>query len=244
MQKRNQNMSTKAQRKLNLSAVCDADQYEPGIARCLSEKQAKALPARHLANGMSLFAELILTHYDGIAEAFGTNNGVELSFKLAMGPQKDELKISYKPVSEVKDAAIATLPDPDQEEMPFMKPRDRSPRADESAHAVDVEVLPPGLPEPMMALPAPEPGIEEQDAYEAGRFAAAEGASSSLNPHSFQSAEWQAWARGWREQRDAELQEEQECPPEEDPVERAEGPADEGPLDLREDLTDCDDEEE
>ena len=225
-------MSTKAQRKLNLSAVCDADQYEPVIAGCLSEKQAKALPARHLANGMSLFAELILTHYDGIAEAFGTNNGVELSFKLAMGPQKDELKISYKPVSEVKDAAMATLPDPDQEEMPFMKPKASATAQHDTAVAVDAEVLPARLPEPMMALPAPEPSAEEKDAYEAGRFAAAEGGSSSLNPYPFQSPEWQAWAKGWREERDAELHNEEES--------RAE----EGPLDLREDLTDCGDEEE
>ena len=49
-------MSTKAQRKLNLSALCDADQYEPVVAGCLTEKQAKSLPARHLANGLSLMA--------------------------------------------------------------------------------------------------------------------------------------------------------------------------------------------
>ena len=134
---------------MNLSALADADQYEPVVAGCLSEKQAKLLPARHLANALALMAELMLTHYDGIAEAFESNNGVEVSLKLQMGGPKDELKIAYKPASEVKDAASASVPDPNQEEMDFVGPKSPAAR---TGQVVDVEALP----GPRIGLPAPE----------------------------------------------------------------------------------------
>ena len=218
-------MSTKAQRKLNLSALCDADQYEPVVAGCLTEKQAKSLPARHLANGLSLMAELILTHYDGIAEAFTTNNGVEVSLKLALGPQKDELKIAYKPASEVKDAAMATVPDPDQTEMDFVRPKPPVAPAATAAPVVDVVALP----EPALGLPAPEQTEEEREAHEKGRAAAIEGRAYSTNPYLYRSAQWRAWADGWRSEAD-----------EGDP----EAADDAGPMDLNENLTDHADEEE
>ncbi|HEY1122244.1 MAG TPA: hypothetical protein VGE67_11620 [Haloferula sp.] len=218
-------MSTKAERKLNLSALCDADQYEPVVAGCLTEKQAKSLPARHLANGLSLMAELMLTHYDGIAEAFTTNNGVEVSLKLAIGPQKDELKIAYKPTSEVKDAAMATVPDPDQVEMDFVKPRPPAAPAPQVAPVVEIQALP----APALGLPAPEQSEEEREAYEKGAAAAIEGSAFSTNPYTYRSAQWRAWADGWRAEAD-----------EGDP----EASDDAGPMDLREDLTDHSDEEE
>lgn len=215
-------MSTKAQRKMNLSALADADQYEPVVAGCLSEKQAKLLPARHLANGLALFAELILTHYDGIAEAFDTNNGVEVSLKLQMGGQKDELKISYKPASEVKDTASASVPDPNQEEMEFVKPKPQpAAPAAKSGPVVEAEVLP----APMMALPAPELTKTEQDARDRGEAAARKGQAFSTNPYLYQSPEWLAWADGWR----AEAKEA-----------RADDDDADGPMDLREDLSDRD----
>ena len=218
-------MNTKAQRKLNLSALCDADQYESVVAGCLSEKQAKSLPARHLANGLALMAELMLTHYDGIAEAFTTNNGVEVSLKLVIGPQKDELKIAYKPASEVKDAAMATVPDPDQVEMDFVKPKPRATAATPAAPVVEIEALP----APALLLPAPEQSAEEREAYEKGTAAAIEGQAFSTNPYPYRSSEWRAWADGWRAEAD-----------EADP----EASDDAGPMDLNENLTDHADEEE
>lgn len=227
--------TTKAQRKLNLSALCDADQYEPVVAGCLSDKQAKTLPPRHLANGMALFAELILTHYDGIAEAFDTNNGLEISMKLQFGPQKDELKFAYKPVSEVKDAAMATVPDPNQTEMDFAKPvRPAGPQGD----VVDVEAVPAGLPAPALGLPVPERTESEREANEKGTAAALAGRSFSTNPYLYRTPEWHAWADGWRAEAD-------EGDPEADDdldIEAREEAT--GPMDLREDLTDHDDEEE
>ena len=215
-------MSTKAQRKMNLSALADADQYEPVVAGCLSEKQAQLLPARHLANGLALMAELILTHYDGIAEAFDTNNGVEVALKLQLGGQKDELKISYKPASEVKDAASASVPDPNQAEMEFVKPKPSTPPAG-TGPIVEVEALP----EPRLALPAPELTKTQQDARDRGVNAARKGQSLSTNPYLYQSPEWFAWAAGWKSgSTDAE-----------------EGEADPGLMDLREDLNDRGEEE-
>lgn len=230
-------MSTKAQRKMNLSALADADQYEPVVAGCLSEKQAKLLPARHLANGLALMAELILTHYDGIAEAFDTNNGVEVSLKLQLGGQKDELRISYKPASEVKDAASATVPDPNQVEMDFAKPKPQpaAPAAKGGPVVVDVEALP----EPRLALPAPELTKTQQDARDRGVNSARKGEGFSMNPYLYQSPEWHAWADGWKsvatdaEEEDAGSGEDAGAQEDED-----------GPMDLREDLNDRGDEEE
>ena len=201
-------MNTKAQRKMNLSALCDAEQYEPIVAGCLSEKQAKALPARHLANGLSLMAELILTHYDGVAEAFTTNNGVELSLKLVIGPQKDELKFAYKPVSEVKDMALAMLPEPEdpaQETMDFVKPGGGAKKEPE---IVEAEVIP-ALPAPMAGLPAPERTPEEVDAYEEGRDAYAEGPAIGTNPYDSakQPDLYRAWLDGWNDEKEAEANE-------------------------------------
>ena len=191
-------MNTKAQRKLNLSALCDADQYEPVVEGCLSEKQANILPPRHLANGLALMAELILTHYDGIAEAFDHNNGVEVSMKLQIGGQKDELKISYKPTSEVKDAAMAIVPDRNQAEMDFVKP---SSDAKNEPEIVEAEVIP-TLPAPMEGLPAPALTEEEQEAYDAGYDAALSGESYSTNPHPYDESNrshlWTQWAEGWK----------------------------------------------
>ncbi|WP_193211433.1 hypothetical protein [Luteolibacter marinus] len=201
-------MNTKAQRKMNLSALCDAEQYEPIVAGCLSDKQAKALPARHLANGLSLMAELILTHYDGVAEAFTTNNGVELSLKLVIGPQKDELKFAYKPVSEVKDVAAAMLPEPEdpaQETMDFVKPNGGTKKEPE---IVEAEVIP-ALPAPMMALPAPEKGAGELEAYAEGREAYAEGPAIGTNPYDSakQPELYRAWLEGWNDEKEAEANE-------------------------------------
>jgi hypothetical protein len=229
-------MSTKAQRKMNLSALADADQYEPVVAGCLSEKQAKLLPARHLANGLALFAELILTHYDGIAEAFDTNNGVEISLKLQLGGQKDEMKISYKPASEVKDSASATVPDPNQEEFGFTKrPQPTPPTAPAARAGQVVEIQ--ALPEPMLGLPAPELTTTQQDARDRGVNAARKGEHRSTNPYLYQSPEWHAWADGWKSAAtDAEESDDLD-------IGKREEDAD-GPMDLREDLNDRGGEEE
>lgn len=228
-------MSTKAQRKMNLSALADADQYEPVVAGCLSEKQAKLLPARHLANGLALFAELILTHYDGIAEAFDTNNGVEISLKLQLGGQKDEMKISYKPASEVKDSASATVPDPNQEEFGFTKRPQPTPPAGPAARAgqvVDIQALP----EPMLGLPAPELTKTQQDARDRGIASARIGHAFSMNPYLYQSPDWHAWAAGWRS-----VATDAEEAGDDDLDIRA---REDGPMDLREDLNDRGGEEE
>lgn len=224
---------------MNLSALADADQYEPVVAGCLSEKQAKLLPARHLANGLALMAELILTHYDGIAEAFDTNNGVEVSLKLQLGGQKDEMKISYKPASEVKDSASATVPDPNQEEFGFTKRPQSSPPAAPAAKApAVVDVV--ALPEPRLALPAPELTKTQQDARDRGIASAKIGHGFSMNPYLYQSPEWHAWADGWRSvATDAEEAGDDDL----DIGKREEGDED-GPMDLREDLTDRDGGEE
>lgn len=228
---------------MNLSALADAEQYEPVVAGCLSDKQAKLLPARHLANGLVLFAELMLTHYDGIAEAFDTNNGVEVSFKLQLGGQKDELKLSYKPTGEVKDSASATVPDPLQEEIDFNKPRTPAAPAQPTpaATVVDVDSVPLGLPEPRLALPAPELTKTLQDARDRGIASAQKGQAFSVNPYLYQSPKWHAWADGWKsEAKDAE--------PESDDLEigTREEEADDAdvPMDLDENLSDAADEEE
>jgi hypothetical protein len=227
--------STKAQRKMNLSALADADQYEPVVAGCLSDKQAKLLPARHLANGLALMAELILTHYDGIAEAFDTNNGVEISLKLQLGGQKDELKISYKPASEVKDAASAAVPDPNQEEMDFVKPKPKpKPATASGPSVVDVEALP----APALGLPAPERTKTEQDAWDRGQASAIKGEAFSANPYLFRSPEWHAWADGWRSE--ANEGEPEAGDGDLDIQPREEG----GPMDLDENLSDHADSEE
>lgn len=229
-------MSTsKAQRKLNLSALCDADQYEPVVAGCLTEKQARTLPPRHLANALSLMAELFLTHYDGIAHAFEKNNGAEVSLKLQLGPQKDELKLAYKPANEVKDSAMATVPDPDQTEMDFVKPK---PPAAPTAPVMDVESVPAGLPEPALGLPAPERTEKEREAYEKGTAAALAGRSFSTNPYLYRTPEWHAWADGWRAEAD------EGDPEADDDLDIGTREEADGPMDLREDLTDHDDEEE
>ncbi|MCW1885596.1 hypothetical protein OKA04_12730 [Luteolibacter flavescens] len=208
--------STKAQRKLNLSALCDADQYEPVVAGCLTDKQSKALPPRHLANFLSLAAELFLTHYDGISHSFEINNGAEVSLKLQLGPQKDELRLSYKPANEVKDSAMATVPDPDQVEMDFAKPKPKPP---ESAPAPATVVDVAAVPEPLLGLPAPEETEEEKQAYLDGREASANGRAFSTNPNLFKSAAWFAWVKGWDDGRrrceDPDEQEE-EAPQERD----------------------------
>jgi len=235
-------MSTsKAQRKMNLSALADAEQYEPVVAGCLSEKQAKLLPARHLANGLALFAELMLTHYDGIAEAFDTNNGVEVSLKLQLGGQKDELKLSYKPTGEVKDSASATVPDPNQEEFGFTKPKQPSPppAPAPAATVVDVDSVPMGLPEPRLALPAPELTKTEQDARDRGIASAKKGEGFSVNPYLYQSPEWHAWADGWKSAaNDAEEADDLDIGKRDDAEDA------DGPMDLDENLSDAADEEE
>jgi hypothetical protein len=92
---------------------------------------------------------------------------------------------------------------------------------------VEVEALP----EPRLALPAPELTKTQQDAWDRGVNAARKGQHRSTNPYLYQSPEWFAWADGWKStSTDAEEGEA-------DDLEIGKRDED-GPMDLREDLSD------
>ena len=158
-------------RKAMLTQVCDAENYLPIIAACLDDAQSKKLKPRHMANFMALSAELFISNYSMIAEAFERNNGLEIGFKARLAQEKDNVEIQFKPQDVFKDSASAPLPDEDQEEFPFVKKS--APVSPAPGPVVEAEVLALPAPGEVLALPAPADETvrseEEQTAFNEGR---------------------------------------------------------------------------
>lgn len=153
------------QRKAMLTQVCDAENYLPIITACLDEAQVKKLKPRHMANFMALSAELFISNYAMIADAFERNNGLEIGFKAKLAQEKDNVEIQFKPVDVFKDSASANLPDEDQEEFPFVK-KPSAAAAATKAPVVDAEVLALPAPATVLGLPFPIDGDEEEIPYQ------------------------------------------------------------------------------
>jgi hypothetical protein len=103
----------------SLAEICNADAYAGLITACLDANQAEQLSPHHLANFLALSAELYLSNHDSIAAAFERNNGLEVTFKLSISPEKDAVEMSFKPVDTYKQKATADVPDDDQHEFDF-----------------------------------------------------------------------------------------------------------------------------
>ena len=155
------------ERKAMLTQVCDAENYLPIITACLDEAQTKKLKPRHMANFMALSAELFISNYAMIADAFERNNGLEIGFKAKLAQEKDNVEIQFKPVDMFKDSASAMLPDEDQAEFAFAKKSGNGIKA-KAAPVVDAVVVPMALPAPARVLQLPAP-IDVTDT-DAGNF--------------------------------------------------------------------------
>lgn len=188
------------ERRAAIIHICEPESYLPVVTECIDPAHAKRLRAHHMANFLALSAELFLINYDGIATAFERNNGLEISFKLKLAPEKDNVDISFKPVDVFKDSASATLPDEDQPELfkkesksPVKKPAEEPP--------IEVASVPLGLPAPVLGLPAPEATAEEkselEQAYDAGVAARAAGHPATANPYPMRSKLRKQWKQGF-----------------------------------------------
>ena len=146
----------KAERKVALSQICDADSYLPIVEECLDDKQKKELRPIHMANALALTAELFLLHYTAIATAFERCNGLEITFKVKLAQEKDTVEVAFKPVDTFKDSASANLPEEDDPSQPTFDfaPAPQPPAAEPEPVEVEAEVL--GLPAPALGLPAPD----------------------------------------------------------------------------------------
>lgn len=194
------------ERRAALKNICEPESFLPIVEQCVDPYQAKKLRPHHMANFMALAAELFLVHYDGIGTAFERNNGLEVTFKLKLAPEKDNVELAFKPVDVFKDSASAPLPieDPNQPEL-FKKKPDK---ASDEKPPVEVESVPLGLPAPVMGLPAPALTDEEKAVFDearaAGFAARSAGSPLSANPHPFRSMIRAVWKEGWNA-RDREI---------------------------------------
>lgn len=200
------------ERSAALKNICEPESFLPIVEQCVDPEQAKKLRPHHMANFMALAAELFLVHYDGIGTAFERNNGLEVTFKLKLAPEKDNVELAFKPVDVFKDSASAPLPVEDPNQPDLFKNR---PKAPKEKPPVEVESVPLGLPEPVKALPAPELTDEEKAAFDearaAGYAARSAGSPLSANPHPFRSLIRAVWKEGWNA-RDREIRDGKSAP--------------------------------
>lgn len=196
-------------RKSILSQICDADNYLPIIVGCLTPEQSLLLKPRHMANFMSLAAELFISNYSMIGTAFERNNGLEIGFKAKLAAEKDNVEISFKPVDVFKDSASANLPDEDQAEFPFAQKNGNGSKP--AGPVVEAEILQLGNSPDVLQLPAPKAArtADEQAAYEEGREEYDElTAAIDANPYYEDSGEEgkrAAYFEGWQDEHLARL---------------------------------------
>ena len=187
------------ERRAALKNICEPESFLPIVEQCVDPVQAKKLRPHHMANFMALAAELFLIHYDGIGTAFERNNGLEVTFKLKLSPEKDNVELQFKPVDVFKDSASAPLPieDPNQPELFKKKPESST----TTEPAVEVESVPLGLPSPVMGLPAPALTDEEKahidKIRQQGMDARAAGSPRNANPYPIKSIDRMLWSEGW-----------------------------------------------
>lgn len=200
------------ERRAALKNICEPESFLPIVEQCVDPEHAKKLRPHHMANFMALAAELFLIHYDGIGTAFERNNGLEVTFKLKLAPEKDNVELAFKPVDVFKDSASAPLPieDPDQPDLFKKKPEK------ETGSVVEVESVS-LLPSPATGLPAPivEAEIveqtrseEEEKAYQEGLSDFAEGDNQTdFNPYiaDDEPALYAAFHQGWMDKRKEHL---------------------------------------
>ncbi|MGE9268385.1 MAG: hypothetical protein ACQKBY_09835 [Verrucomicrobiales bacterium] len=144
----------KTQTKEAVRRLADPDSYRDAVEACMTEQEQKRLPAQHVANVMSLVAEMIFTHIDPISEAFEKNNGLEVTFKAKLAKERDTVAIQFKPVGDYKDSAIATVDDPEQETFDFKKGEEGADGYEPEQDEVK------GLPEP---VEVPCIGVDEEE---------------------------------------------------------------------------------
>lgn len=196
------------ERRAALKNICEPESFLPIVEQCVDPGQAKKLRPHHMANFMALSAELFLIHYDGIGTAFERNNGLEVTFKLKLAAEKDNVELAFKPVDVFKDSASAPLPIEDPNQPDLFKKKPEKPQAPEPA--VEVESVPLGLPAPVMGLPAPELTDEEKahidNIREEGMDARAAGSPRNANPYPIKSTDRMLWSEGWNYQ-DSEMAE-------------------------------------
>jgi hypothetical protein len=187
------------ERRAALKNICEPESFLPIVEQCVDPEQAKKLRPHHMANFMALAAELFLVHYDGIGTAFERNNGLEVTFKLKLAPEKDNVELAFKPVDVFKDSASAPLPMEDPNQPDLFKKKPEKSKAPEPA--VEVESVPLGLPAPVMGLPAPELTDEEKahidNIREQGMDARAAGSPRNANPYPIKSTDRMLWSEGW-----------------------------------------------
>lgn len=131
--------------------LADSDSYLPFLKEAILPKLQKRMPADHTANILALMADLLITHYDSISEAYEANNGLDIQFKARLSPEKDDLTIQFKPVNEFKDSASMTVPDPNQDEFDFDGSKKSEPDEEEET---------PGENEPLAIEDTPKEALE------------------------------------------------------------------------------------
>ena len=86
----------------------------------MSEANQKKMVPHHGANILALVAENFFTNIDAICDAFAEGgDSLDITFKAVLSSYKDEVKIQFKPVAEIKDSATAMVPDIDPEQPEF-----------------------------------------------------------------------------------------------------------------------------
>lgn len=148
------------ERKAALTQLCDAETYVEIIRQSITPEQAKAHPPIHLANVLSLTAELYLMHFDSIGRSFTAANELAITFNAKLAKDKDNVEIAFLPVAKFKDSASANVEE-DEDQPPLgdiakeAKAEGRAPKSAKSVPRL-------GNSEPL-ALPAPEDNVIEAE---------------------------------------------------------------------------------
>jgi hypothetical protein len=112
---------TNTEQKQALLQVCDAESYVAILKASLTEDQLKNHRPIHLANILALTAELYLTYYDAIGNAFEAGQELAIALNCKIGASKDTVEIAWLPVAKFKDSASATVEDDSQPDLGDLK---------------------------------------------------------------------------------------------------------------------------
>lgn len=149
---------TNTEQKQALLQVCDAESYVAILKSSLTEEQLKNHRPIHLANILALTAELYLTYYDAIGEAFETGQELAITLNCKIGASKDTIEIAWLPVAKFKDSASATVEDDSQPDLGDIKNEAKG-RAPMTPKPARIALAPPVVVEVEATLT--DDGIEE-----------------------------------------------------------------------------------